>query len=237
MIAALIAGIAELVGAGTASQHGVLFPHAQRRCPAVEPLQIAGIGGDVRNALDLSGQVVGTVLMVLAQFVEHIALIHEKHADTQSEQQHHPLHLHSHAYQHIHANGTQHTQPCGAAVGEEQTHQQQRHDGKRQQSRPTLAGSAEKEVERCRQHQCNHAAVGCMVIVEWLHDTVQGLQVAEVAHCLGGGKADDGNQPDGVAPEELAYAGFVAENLGGCKKERHHKPQPRQPVFERHEGH
>ena len=63
--------------------------------------------------------------MVLAQLVQHIALVYKKHANHQAKQHYHPLHFHPHANKYIHPNGTQHTDPCGTAIREEQPHQQQ----------------------------------------------------------------------------------------------------------------
>ena len=93
------------------------------------------------------------------------------------------------------------------------------------------------EVEGRRQEEGYDATVGGVVIVDGSHDAVERLQVAEVAHSLGGGDEDDGNEPYGVAPEELADALLVTENLGSGKEEGDDEPETRQPIFERHEGH
>ena len=96
------------------------------------------------------------------------------------------------------------------------------------------ANMGENEIESCRQHQGDDAAVGRMVVVERLHYAVQRLEVAEVTEGLRGGDEDDDAQPDGVGPEELPYAALVFEKLCCRKKERHHKPYPGQQVFERY---
>ena len=95
LVAALVAGIKELVGAGAASHDGSFFPHADGRSPTVEAFQVAGIGGDVRYGLDLTCKVVGAVLVVFAQLIEHVVLVYEKYADTDAEQEHHPLYFKS----------------------------------------------------------------------------------------------------------------------------------------------
>ena len=237
LVAALVAGIEELVGAGAAAHDGTLLPHAQGRGPTVETLQVAGIGGDVGDAFDLPGKVVGAVLVVLAKLVEDIALVDKEDADKEAEEHDHPLDLHAHAHQDVDAYGPQHAEPCRTAVGEEQAHHQEGHDGQREEAPPAFAVAADDEVEGRRQEEGYDAAVGGVVVVEGFHDAVERLEVAEVAHGLGCGDEDDGNEPYGVAPKELADALLVTENLGSGEEEGDDEPEARQPVFEGHEGH
>ena len=173
--------------------------------------------------------------MVFAELVQHVALIDKEHPDGNAEEQHHPFHLHAHTHKHIHPYCPQHTEPCRAAVGEKETHHQQCHDGQGEQAAPPLAIAAEDEIKGGGDEEGDDTTVGGVVVVERLHDPVKGLEVAEIAKGFGGGDEDDCYQADGIAPEELTDAAFVAEYLSGGKEERHHKPKTRQPIFERHE--
>ena len=73
-------------------------------------------------------------------------------------------------------------------------------------------------------------------LIHRLHDAVERLQVAEVAHGLGCGQRHHGDEADGVAPEELADALRVAEHLGAGVEERDDEPEAGGKVLERHGG-
>lgn len=149
--------------------------------------------------------------MVLAELVEHVALIYEEYSHTQCEEQYHPLYLHAHADKEVDSDGTNHADPCRATIGEEEADAE---SGKKQESQhtePSALSAREDEIESGGQHQGNDAAVGCMIIVEGPHDAVQGLEVAEVAESLGGGDKNDHTETYGVGPEELAYTLMALE--------------------------
>ena len=87
LVAALVTGVDELVCSWSTPHDGMLFEHANGRCPPVETLKIGGIGGDVGNGLYLVGKVVGGILLVFPQFVKYVALIVKKGSHAQSEKE------------------------------------------------------------------------------------------------------------------------------------------------------
>ena len=90
------------------------------------------------------------------------------------------------------------------------------------------------EIEGCGDKEGRDAPIGSVVVVERSHHTVECLQVAEVAHSLGGGNQYNDSQSSRIAPEELSDADRIAEYLCRSEEERNHKPQSSQQVFERH---
>ena len=163
--------------------------------------------------------------MVLAQLVEHVALVDEEHSHPQAEEQHHPLHLHAHADEHVDARRRHHTDPSRAAVAEEQTSAEQREKQQCECPLPAFPASAKDKVDRCGDKQCYGTTVGRVVVVEGAHHAVEGLQVAEVAQRLGSGDKNDDAEADGVCPVELGDALTVAKYLHGSEVERYDEPQ------------
>ena len=175
LVGALVAGVEELVGARAAAEHGLFFPHAEGRRPAVQSLEVRGIGRNVGDALHLVGQRVARVLLVLAQLVEYVALVDEEQPHAEAEHQHHPLDFHAHADEHVDADGSRYANPCRAAVAEEQANAKSCKQRQRQHAAPAFHAVREDEIEGRGQHQRNDAAVGRMVVVEGFHDAVQRL--------------------------------------------------------------
>lgn len=150
LIGALVAGIEELIGAGAAPQKRMILPKAYGRRPAIEALQVGSVGRDIRNRFHLTRQIVGGILVVFPQFIEHIGLIDEKDAHENAEADHHPFHLHAHPHSHIDGYDSQDAEPRRTAIGEEQAHEEQAEDAEEEKFGPAFAVAAEDKIERRR---------------------------------------------------------------------------------------
>lgn len=163
--------------------------------------------------------------MILAELVHHVGLIGEECPHKKSKAKHHPFDFHTHTHCYIDSDDSYYAEPSGTAIGEEESYEKKGEKCEEEESRPPFAGTAEDEIEAGGKEEGDDATVGGVVVVEGPHGAVEGLKIAHVGDGLHGGDEHHDDEAYGVAPEELADALGVAEDLHGGEEEGHHEPK------------
>ena len=101
----LVRGIDELVSTRTPTKHRPLVEQSKGRLPAVDALEVGGVGRDVGDALDVLHKVARCVLVVLLQHVDNLVLEGKEQADQNYNSGSNPMELD--AQQHANQDGQQ----------------------------------------------------------------------------------------------------------------------------------